>query len=105
MIAAPATKLVAVGEQILQQRDVLGVARRHRGSSGWCRTPARPARTWNSCRGPTTSWPAGEQLLDEVAGDEPGRAGDENLHVSCTPFPKKFQTSMTGLPSGITSDR
>src|SRR5436305_11339372 len=41
--------------------------------------------------------PGLEQLRDEVAVDEPGRAGDQDLH-SWMPPPSAPQTSMTSLP-------
>ena len=103
MIAAPATKWSQSASSVLQQVDVLGVAARRPGSAGGPRSCARRGPYLEKLSSPTTSWPGGEQLLDEVAGDEAGRAGDQDLHRRADGSLSavgQFQTSTTGLSAG-----
>ena len=86
MIAAPATKWSQSASRSLQQADVLGVA-----------LDAPVARVvvvglveravLREVVEPDDLVARREQLLDEVAGDESGGAGDEDLHASRSPFP------------------
>jgi hypothetical protein len=97
-------KLVAVGEQVAEQADVLGVA-------------LDLAEVGVVTEGPLDGAVLGEvveaddlmsgpqQILDQIARDEPGRAGDEDLHVRLAPRPRKFQISIITLCSGIANVR
>ena len=97
-------ELVAVGQQLLQQADVLGVA----GDAAVARVGVVAALD-----GPVLGViveaddlvSRRQEFLDQIARDESGRAGDEDLHDGNTPLPKTFQMSMTGLESGSASRR
>ncbi len=104
MIAAPATKWSQPSSRLADEPRVLGVAD-HGAVAGVGVERPLDGPVLREVVEPDDLVPGPHELLDQVAGDEPGRAGDEDLHASDAPFPKKFQMSTTGLPSGIRSDR
>ena len=82
IIAAPAMKWSQSVEQLGHQRRRRGRRPRRAGSSGGRRRTCVTGPYLEKLSTPTTSWPRPQQLLDDVAADEAGRAADQDLHAS-----------------------
>ena len=86
--------MVAVGQQVLQQPDVLGVAA-DEAIAGIGLAGLTQFAVLGEVVQPDDVMALGQQLLDQVAADEAGGPGDQNLHRLS--LPRKSKTSMTGF--------
>src|SRR5258708_1842675 len=96
----PGDEGVAPGEEVLHQGHLLGIAA-HEPVTGMVVEAAPHLAVLRVVVDPKDLVSGPQQLVDQVSGDESGRARNEDVHESSAPFPKKFQMSITFLSAGM----